>query len=162
MRRPFMLYKYGFDWVLRMGRIALRFRLDGVDISAVETYGKIEVTSCGVVSRPEVPLTHLTGFGEDNWWAYFCVGRMGVTVRYRSRLTTVAEVRLGLADANGVEEDIGFIQLTLNANGNPIGCHVSDTALTEDFLHRLLFTVQQTAVKGAPNGDADGAAEGEP
>jgi len=171
-----MLDKHGSDWVLRVGRIMLRFRPDGVVINSIESYGKIEVTSRGVVSRPAVQVTNLSGFEEIGWWVYFCAGRLGVTVRYRSngipflesdKGIAVAELWLGLADANGIEEDVGNIRLTQDGYGNLLGCHVSDVALTEDFLHRLLFTVQQTAIKGADavasrDSDANGDAVGEP
>jgi hypothetical protein len=149
MRRLFMVDKDGLDWVLRTSQLTLRFRLDGVAILDVVSNGTIEVTANGIATHPKVLLPNLRGFIPDGgWWVYFHVGRMGVTVRYtRSNEFAVAELLFSLVKIEGIEEDVGYVRLTLDGNWNLRNCVVSDILLTEDFLRRLIFNILQTSVK---------------
>jgi hypothetical protein len=150
MRRLFMLDKDGLDWVLRTSQLTLRFRLDGVVIHDIVSNGTIEVTPKRVTTHPEVSLPQLRGFIPDGgWWVYFHVGKIGVTVRYTQTKNevTVAELLLSIANTEGIEEDVGYVRLTLDGNWNLRSCVISDVPLTDDFLHRLLFTILQKTVK---------------
>lgn len=149
-----MIDKDRMDWVLRTSQLTLRFRLDGVAILDVVSNGTIEATPKQVATHPKVLLPQLRGFVPDGgWWVYFHEGRLGVTVRYtQTTVATVAELLFSLANNDGIEEDVGYIRLTLDGNWNLISCVVSDAPLVEDFLHRLMFSIMQKVIKETVEG----------